>query len=149
MRTKYQALVEYLKSQYVSKTGLPVEGCTDAEIDEIRRHQQVERFPQLYVEWLKTFGKTNVFAGVKLTYPHVLDYKQRSFLELQQSNIFVLAHDWDGDCAIYCRIDEDDPMLYWIGYDSASKSFELVVEDWEQLSTWLVGIVDDLLPVSD
>jgi hypothetical protein len=47
-----------------------IEGCTDEEIEEIRRVQGVERLPELYVEYLRLMGRYpgDLFRGSEVNY---------------------------------------------------------------------------------
>jgi ubiquinone/menaquinone biosynthesis C-methylase UbiE len=147
MGTPEAAFIRYLAKKWASSDACqaPLVGCSQAEIEEIKQRQGVNRLPELYVEWMLAMGRQ--MGGLenfetKLTYPSILDTKAQSFPVLHRQDIFVLTHDAQGDCAIYFHSGEDDPILYWISYDGAKTDYELKVEDWGRLSAWLVHRVE-------
>jgi hypothetical protein len=147
MRSQYSALMQYLTNLWLSSEACdaPVEGCSEAEIAEIMHAQSVERLPLMYVEFLSHMGRKTGglewYFGSEITYPSVCEFKPMTFKVLRQSKIFVLTHDYQGDCAIYFHItDDDDPMLYWVGYD-----YRPDLNQFDILETKALGQLSDYL----
>jgi hypothetical protein len=156
MRSQYAALMDEIVKRWSASEAcqLPLEGCSEAEIEEIKRRQGVERLPEMYVEFLRRIGKYSGnlgwHFGSEITYPDVLEFKEDTFDVLHKPDIYVFTHDPNGDCAIYFHVGDDDPVLYWISYDdSRPQSYDLITEDWGRLSTWLVNLVERVIEVHD
>ncbi len=88
--------------------------------------------------------------GSELRYPYMLEFKSQTFQLLRDTDVLVLTHNQNGDCAFYCRVDEDDPVVYHIGYseDPGAALYELATEDQGRLSSWLIDLVEDAIAAS-
>ncbi|MEO8612962.1 MAG: hypothetical protein ABI690_34030 [Chloroflexota bacterium] len=154
MRSQYTAIMEQLVERLASSAAYEgtLEGCSEDEIDEIRETQGVKRLPRMYREFLLHMGRhtggLEGYLGFEITYPGVCEFKRMSFDLLRQPDIFVMTHIADGDCAFYFHIDEDDPIVYWVGYDRRPEFVEfnvLETKDCGSLSNWLIDVVGDFI----
>jgi hypothetical protein len=146
--------MEHLRKRVASSTACEgiLEGCSDDEIDDIREAQGVKRLPRMYREFLLHMGRRTGglegYLGFEITYPGACEFKRMTFDLLRQPDIFVMAHIADGDCAFYFHIDEDDPVVYWAGYDTRPEFVEfnvLETKDCGPLSNWLIDVVGDFI----
>jgi hypothetical protein len=156
MRSEYTAIIEQLVEKLTTSPARDgvVEGCSADEVDEIQEGQQVKRLPRLYREFLRHMGRhtggLDSYLGSAITYPAVCEFKRQTFDLLRQPDIFVMTHIADGDCAFYFHIDEDDPVVYWVGYDRRPDP-ELIefgvleTKPCGQLSNWLIDVVGDFI----
>jgi hypothetical protein len=150
MRSQYAALMDEIVKRWTASEAcrLPLKGCSGVEIEEIKRRQGVERLPEMYVEFLRRMGRETGglgwhFGSSSITYPEVLEFKEDTFEMLRKPHFFIVTHDYDGDVAVYFHVDEDDPLLHWVKYSSASENKLVVLDDWRTLSTWLIHMVGD------
>ena len=154
MRSQYSSIIEHLIERLAASPVCegPLEGCSEDEIDEIREAQNVKRLPRMYKEFLLQMGRhtggLEGYLGFEMTYPAACTFKRLSFNLLRQPDIFVITHIADGDCAFYFHIHEDDPVVYWIGYDTRPEFVEfnvLETKDCGLLSNWLMDVVGDFI----
>jgi hypothetical protein len=154
MRSEYTAIMEQLVERLASSAACEgtLEGCSEDEIDEIQDAQRVKRLPRMYREFLLHMGRRSgglgTYLGFEIAYPTICEFKRHSFDLLHQSDIFVMTYIPDGDCAFYFHIDEDDPIIYWVGYDRRPEFVEfnvLETKDCGSLSNWLIDVVGDFI----
>lgn len=157
MRSQYTAIMDYLTEEWSTSEACDgqVEGCSEAEIDEVMQAQGVDHLPLMYVEFLRHMGrKTGGLEwhfGTEITYPAVCIFKPMTFNFLWRPEFFVFTHDFQGDCSIYFHIaDEDDPILYRAGYDSPSDLHPpeipiLETTELGRLSDYLTDFISELI----
>jgi hypothetical protein len=146
MRSKHESLIDFLARQWEMSAACNSElvGCTEAEIAQIKSIQGVERLPASYEGFMKRMGRDmgglEWHSGMELRYPYVLEFKAQSFERIREADVLVLSHNSDGDCALYCHVDDDDPIVYWMGY--ADDSLDHVIGEWGRFSDWLAELID-------
>ncbi|MEQ8675949.1 MAG: hypothetical protein RLP44_23240 [Aggregatilineales bacterium] len=120
---KQVSFIRYFAKQWSAMLEFepPIEGCTDEEIEDIRRSQGVPRLPALYVEFIRKFGrKTGGLeweCGMDLTYPKVCDFKKFPLRVLRDSNVFIFGMNGYEDALSFFNVAEDDPIVYWATID--------------------------------
>jgi hypothetical protein len=150
MHSQYTVLMVNLTKHWLSSEACDgeVEGCSETEIAEIMQPQGVQRLPLMYVEFLARMGRKagglEWHFGSEFTYPAVLSFKPMAVELWEQTDIFIFTHDSQGDCAIYFHITEDDPIVYWVGYDGdgpdPNQFYLSETRELGRLSDWLTNL---------
>lgn len=129
-----------------------LEACIDDDLDAIQEGQGVKRLPRMYRAFMLCMGRNTggleAYLRSEITYPAACEFKKRTFDLLRQSDIFVLARMADGEGVFYVHVSEDDPVVYWIGYDQGADFGEarlLETKSCGALSQWLTDIVGDAI----
>lgn len=136
-----------------------IEGCTDDEIRKLMDEQQIERLPQIYLEYLKYFGKRSgdIFTGLYSTFNDILPLKReaRSLcaelkIELPEDAFVFLGQQGHTFWYFLTNNISDNPAVYIIfemmDDEEERNDFGLPYEDehgmgWETLAAFLAEFI--------
>jgi hypothetical protein len=154
-----QAFIKDLMQKLMALDGTKLddfEGCTEKEIQLLMKTQNVERLPQMYVEFMKAMGRSykskglRFFVGEDIGYEDALELKE-VFAEVLKDenkdwqipeNAFVF---WTHHAYIfyYFLIDEgDDPRIFEY---IESKEPRKIADSFSQLLDWQFRIHQDFI----
>jgi hypothetical protein len=98
-----------------------LQGLTDAEVEEVRIGQQVDRLPGRYVEYLRVMGRRaeSVWVGTEAFYPGILSLKadrmdllrEDGAMNLMPAEAVVFAMHQGYQVYWMVNIDEEDPAV--------------------------------------
>jgi hypothetical protein len=120
------------------------EGLTDDEIEQIREAQEVEKFPQVYVDYLKSMGRKHggIFTGCSVGFDELLELKKVLYMMQDQhkgpkpkmpANMFVFLGIQDVDFFFFeATPDQDDPPVFY--YMDGMDEYHQIAPS---LSSWL------------
>ena len=133
----------------------PIQGCTQSQIDEIKLLTGVDRFPEVYVQFLRYFGVAsgNIFPGTDIHYDSIPELKDAAADVLEENDInftlperaFVfLVH--QGYAFMYFMLDEetDDPPVFKWSEDDFSEPYlykDGPIKEWNHLSEVLTDFI--------
>jgi hypothetical protein len=130
---------------------MPLAGCSDKEIDEVKAAQGVKRLPEVYVQFLKELGNNagQAFMRHFYSYPSLLWMKKSTLEGLYEEKIALELPD---DAFVFMDLDgkyhhffqtenhDDDPLVFCLifGHEIGEASIE-------NTNSRLSGVLDEMV----
>lgn len=139
MRDKYESLLDYICLKWQKALGKPVafEGCSQEELNQIKKSQNVERLPKLYEHFMLRFGRNSggLLSGVEYEYrfPHVLEFRELGVAPIKfmnpeysiKKNQFVFMADYHASFLYFEINSSDDPQVFTVYEDNSPNYFTI------------------------